>query len=234
MGKSSKENLAVFPVSFNKHIDENVKNSISELDKTLEVAVNKLVTEGWTLPVELPIVAVYTLGNSNKLDDVNVFMTEFYTYDNYRNMRKMIAGIQQSKINTGLVKMITQCWQAFQEKLYAICATSLLVIVEGVVSQYSDDKQNVKMMKVCQTQVDTFPKDGSIFIKHVWISYNQYIRKLFQKSDFTASEPNYVNRHWLLHGRSDFEIEEVDCVKIFNAIHSLCMVINKDFLLERE
>ena len=27
---------------------------------------------------------------------------------------------------------------------------------------------------------------------------------------------------------SDFEIEEIECVRLFNAVHSLCMVINKE------
>ena len=224
----SEEQMAAIQAALKKHIDEEAKKSVSELDKTLDVAVNKLVAEGWTLPAELPITAINALGNSSKLDDVTVFMTGFYSYDDCRNMKNMITGIQQSKISSGLVKMITECWQAFQNRMYAICATSLLSVIEGVLSEFSDDKQDVRMMKVCQKHVDTFPQDGSTIMKHVWISYNQFIRKLYQKSDFTTSEPNSVNRHWLLHGRSGFEIEEVECMKMFNAVHSLCMVINKE------
>ena len=84
------------------------------------------------------------------------------------------------------------------------------------------------MMKICQKHVDLFLNDGSVIMKHVWISYNQFIRNLYQKSDFTASELDAINRHWLLHGRSDFEVEEIECMKLFNAIHSLCMIINKE------
>lgn len=155
-------------------------------------------------------------------------MADFYSYDDQRNMKSMIKGIQESKIKPGLLKMVNECWQAFSAKLYAVCATSLLSVIEGILSAFSDDKQDTRMMKVCQKHVDTFPQDGSTILKHVWISYNQFIRKLYQKSDFTAAEPTDINRHWLLHGRSDFEIEEIECVRLFNAVHSLCMVINKE------
>lgn len=66
--------------------------------------------------------------------------------------------------------------------------------------------------------VDTFPVDGSTILKHVWISYNQFIRELYHKIDFTAAEPVQINRHWLLHGRSDFEIKELECIRLFNSI----------------
>ncbi len=225
----NKEQLEQLQVAMEKHIEEEAKKRVSELDKTLDTVVTKLVAEGWTLPTELPISAVNALGNTNELDDVNSFMEQFYSYDNYRNMKAMIKGIKESKIKEGLIKLVTECWSAFNTKMYAICATSLLSVIEGILSEFSDNKQDTRMMKVCQKHIDNFPSDGSTILKHVWISYNQFIRNLYQKSDFTADEPETINRHWLLHGRSDFEVEEIECMKLFNAIHSLCMVVNKEF-----
>ncbi len=228
MNNLSKEQIEQIQVDMKNYFDEEVKKKVSELDKTLDVAVEKLVKEGWTLPAELPITAVNALGNTDILDDVNSFMEQFYAYDDYRNMKAMLKGIQESKIKEGLKKLVNECWNAFNSKMYAICATSLLSVIEGILSEFSDDKQDVRMMKVCQKHVDSFPSDGSTIMKHVWISYNQFIRNLYQKSDFTANEPDIINRHWLLHGRSDFEVEEIECMKLFNAIHSLCIVINKE------
>lgn len=224
----TKEQIEQLQAAMKKHIDEEAKKCVSELDKILDIVVAKLVTEGWTLPAELPITAVYALGNTDKLDDVNGFMEQLYAYDDYRNMKTMIKGIQESKIKEGLKKLINECWNAFNSKMYAICATSLLSVIEGILSEFSDDEQDIRMMKVCQKQVDSFPNDGSTIMKHVWISYNQFIRNLYKKSDFTDNEPDAINRHWLLHGRSDFEVEEIECMKLFNAIHSLCMIINKE------
>lgn len=214
--------------TINKHIEIEAQKGVAELDKALDVAVQKLADEGWTLPAELPITAIYALGQTTKLDNVNDFMKLFYSYDDYKNMKNMLDGIRTSKIKAGLIKLTNECWQAFQSKSYAMCATSLLSVIEGILSEFSDDKKDTRMMKVCQKHVDNFPTDGSTILKHVWISYNQFVRDLYQKSDFTGTEPDDVNRHWLLHGRSAFEIEEIECMRLFNAVHSLCMVINKE------
>lgn len=102
MNNLSKEQIEQIQVDMKNYFDEEVKKKVSELDKTLDVAVEKLVKEGWTLPAELPITAVNALGNTDILDDVNSFMEQFYAYDDYRNMKAMLKGIQESKIKEGL------------------------------------------------------------------------------------------------------------------------------------
>lgn len=110
-------------------------------------------------------------------------------------MKAMYRGIQDSKIRESLKKLTGECWWAFNEKKFPIYAISLLAMIEGVLSEYSSDKQNARMMKVCQYHVDNFPAVGSTLIKHTWISYNSIIWKLYEKSDFIDSEPYEINRH---------------------------------------
>ena len=136
--------------TFNKYIEEETKKSVSKLDKALDIAVQKLVSEGWTLPAELPIAVIYALEQTTKLDNVNDFMESFYSTNDYKNMKDMIIGIQESKIKPGLIKLTTECWQAFLEKSYAMCATALLSVIEGILCEFCDDKTDVKMMMVCQ------------------------------------------------------------------------------------
>ncbi len=206
-------------------IEENAKKSVDAFDKELDVVVTKLSAEGWTLPAELGILAIKTLANTDELDDVNAFLKWYFTEDNYLHTKNMLSVIKKSPIKNGLKKLIDECWQAFEIKSYAICATSLLSVIEGILSEFSDDKTDVRMMKICQKKVDTFPSNGSTIQKHIWISYNTFIRNLYKKSDFDSTEPDSVNRHWLLHGRSDFEIDELDCIRLFNAIESLCIIL---------
>ncbi|MGN8631482.1 hypothetical protein ACTNEW_07825 [Blautia sp. HCP3S3_G3] len=214
--------------AINEHIQEETKKSMTDFDKTLDNVTGKLKNIGWTLPAELGIYAVNVIGNMEEISNIEKFFEMYFTQDDYKFTRKMIENILDAPISEGLKKMVRECWTAFQNKLYAVCATSLLSVIEGVLSEFSDDKSDVRMMKVCQKHVDEFPADGSSILKHVWISYNNFIRNLYQKSDFKQDEPDEVNRHWLLHGRSDFEIEEIDCLRLFNAVDSLCMVVKKE------
>lgn len=209
-------------------IDIKAKERVAEFDKELEIVVSKLSEDGWTLPAELGIYAVKKIAQTSELDDINTFLNWYFTEEDYAHTKEMIESIKNSNIKDGLKKLVEECWKAFSSRLYAICATSLLSVIEGILSEFSDNKQDIRMMKVCQKRVDTFPPDGSVIQKHVWVSYNTFIRNLYQKSDFSADEPAAVNRHWLLHGRSDYQIDELDCIRLFNAVESLCMIINAE------
>ena len=222
------EQIKKFQDAVHKHIEEETKKSIAQFDKTLGSVVDKLASEGWTLPAELGIYAVNVIGQTDEIEDINAFLAELFTRDDYKVTKNMIDSILQSKIREPLKELVRQCWDAFQGRLYAVCATSLLSVIEGVLSEFGDDKQDVRMMKICQYHVDNFPADGSTIEKHVWISYNTFIRKLYEKSDFNSDEPDVINRHWLLHGRSDYEQTEIDCIRLFNAVQSLCMVVNQE------
>ena len=122
-----------------KAISKKAEESVQEFDKELDVVVSNLSTEGWTLPAELNIYAVKTIANTNKLDDINAFLKWFFTTEDFQKTKDMVNGIKASPIKEGLKNLTDQCWQAFQNKLYAVCATSLLSVIEGILSEFSDD-----------------------------------------------------------------------------------------------
>ena len=132
-------------------------------------------------------------------------------------------------IEDGLKKVVDECRFAFENKKFAICADSLVSVIEGILSTFWDDKTNIRMMKICQAKVDELADEKEhITKKYIWVSYNKFIRKLYEKNDFTADEPSFINRHWLLHGRSAYEIEEIDCLRLFNAVSSLCVIVRSE------
>ena len=209
--------------------EEKAKEAVTRLDKTLDIAVDKLVKKGWTLPAELNLPAINALGNKNALDDVDAFMQMVYSCDEYKNIKNMIKGIRESHVREPLRKIVEECWIAFQNETYIICANSLLVVIEGILSEFWDDKNNTRMMQVCQKQVDDFPEEGSTLKKHVWISYNTFIRDLYEFSKFDSEEPTKIKRHWFIHGRSEYDVNEVDCIKLFNAVHSIAMIVDIEY-----
>ena len=205
----------------------------NHLEILLNSVVSKLATEGWTLPSQMTLGMAEQIGRTNDISDINTFLHAFFTRKNYAVTKKMICGISSSCTHLGLKKVVNECWIAFQNNLYAVCAIALLTVIEGMLSDFSDDKQDIRMMRICQKQVDYYSRENKytaahLIEKYVWESYNLFIRNLYRKSDFTFGEPDIINRHWLLHGRSEFDIAELDCIRLFNALDSLCMVIKKD------
>lgn len=221
----SKEQIDLLNKMVQQHVKEQTDKGMLQFDKTLSSIVDKLADEGWTLPVELNIYAVNTIGSTNEIADVNRFLLRYYTKENYLQAKKMLEDILSAPIDESIKNLIKECWFAFENKKYFICANSLVAAVEGILSTFWEDKKNIWMMQVCQAKVDALANETDHLIeKYIWISYSKFIRKLYEKSDFNNDEPRFINRHWLLHGRSSYNIEELDCLRLFNAVSSISTV----------
>ena len=209
-------------------IENRVDKALEEFDNDLNKVVDRITPEGWTLPSDAGIIIIKRLADEQEIEDVNSFFEWYYTENNYFHVKFMVNYINGSSIKEATKKLFLECWKAFQNKSYAVCAIALVAVIEGILSEYSEDKRDIRMKKVCQKKVDTFPPDGSKIIKYTWISYNKFISKLYEKSDFTNPEPEEINRHWLLHGRSEFDISELDCIRLINAVQSICTIYDID------
>lgn len=225
----SKEQIEKASAIMQEHIKEQTQKHMIQFDKTLASVVDKLGAKGWTLPTELGIYAVNVIGQTDEIKDADEFLRWYFTEDDYKYFKNMIKGILEAPISEGIKKVVDECCFAFENKKYAICADSLISVIEGILSSFWDDKTNIRMMKICQAKEDELANEKEHLIKkYIWVSYNKFIRKLYEKNDFTEDEPSFINRHWLLHGRSAYEIEEIDCIRLFNAVSSLCVIIKSE------
>ena len=225
----TKEQMEKVAVVIQERIKKQTKQSMIEYDKTLSTVVDKLEACGWTLPTELGIYAVNVIGNTDGITNIDKFLLWYFTENEYEHFNNMLNSILEAPIEDGLKKVVDECRFAFENKKFAICADSLVSVIEGILSTFWDDKTNIRMMKICQAKVDELADEKEhITKKYVWVSYNKFIRKLYEKNDFTADEPSFINRHWLLHGRSAYEIEEIDCLRLFNAVSSLCVIVRSE------
>jgi len=221
----SKEQVEKLMLTMQECIKEQTKQSMIDFEITLSNVIDKLEICGWTLPTELNIYAVNVIGKTDEIKDIDDFLLWYYTEEQYSHYQNMLKGILESPIGVGLKKLIDECVFAFENKKYAICADSLVSVIEGILSTFWEDKSNIRMMKICQAKVDELTSEKEHLIKkYIWVSYNKFIHKLYEKNDFTKDEPSFINRHWLLHGRSSYELEEIDCLRLFNAVSSLCVI----------
>ena len=49
----------------------------------------------------------------------------------------------------------------------------------------------------------------------------EFLNRLFVDGEYAFgknTEPPYINRNWLLHGRSSRVIERYECIQLFNAL----------------
>jgi hypothetical protein len=164
-------------------------------------------------------------------EEISSYFMSHYSEDN--NFDLMINSIMNNS-------EIKQCHQAIEQSVYAyknnmfiLSISTLIPVLEGILSTFEEDKTNIRMIKVCKEMVDAVEERltidptnlQAILNKTLWISCYHFITALYQKSDFSGAEPEMINRHWILHGRTAFNNSQIDSIRIFNAIETVSSIV---------
>lgn len=202
---------------------EDIKSGLDTIDEEYSKISELIGVNGWTIPMSMGL---------SKLDDLldkeitiellDSFFSGFYTG---KNLKLMVKHVKNSSIKTTQKELFNQCLESFNRKNYLICTTALITILEGLLSEFGDDKKDIRMIRICRFQMDQTKTDKKIINHLVWVSFYNFIKELYDKSAFDESEPDRINRHWILHGRTDKQVGEADCLRLFNAIYSLVTML---------
>lgn len=203
---------------------ENIENGTKIINEEYLKISEHIGKLGWSIPFIMGLNELEKLKNSEKVEDsIDEFFIGFY---NDRNLKLMVKHINKSNINCTLKTLFNQCIENYNKSNYLICLSSSITILEGVLSQFSTDKKDIRMIKVCRENMES-TKESNKLIKHlVWVSFYNFINKLYEKSSFDSDEPNVINRHWLLHGRTQTDWGKSDCLRVFNAIYTVVNLLN--------
>lgn len=187
--------------------------------------VKNVALAGWTIPMIFDFDLLSELRNNEHNQSLidNFFMT-YYTLDLFT---EMCNDILEKIKNPGQQTRFNECITAYSNALYSSCVTVLTTILEGLISTFGDNPQNVRIMRICDFHAQEEANNGNQLKSLCWHSIYEFSTLLFQPSDFTQDEPFTINRHWLIHGRTTQAGTKIHCLKLFNAISTVCSFISE-------
>lgn len=187
----------------------------------------KLKLEKWTMPPQITVDFIYN-NNFKEISDIVQKVIDFYVDNNYDRLNIAIdKSIKYMlKIDNKYEKIVRECYEVFIAKKYIVTSISLLTIIEGLLSEFSANKNDVRMIKTCRDERDNVLSSSDNVLKNsVWETLYIFIENLYKKSQFELDEPVDLNRNWLLHGRSRYELGKNDCIFLFNTVFSLAYAL---------
>ncbi|RNB82109.1 hypothetical protein EDM59_21100 [Brevibacillus nitrificans] len=205
---------------------KNIKLNIPKVEFDYEAfykASENIGKWGWTVPFSFTLYQIRFFENDNLTkEDIDTFFEIYYSEDD--NFDRMINAILNINDIHQWHEAIKQSVYAHKNMMFILSVSTLIPVLEGILSTFESDKTNIRMMKVCKEMLDT-TNDNSMIDKIMWTSCFNFISALYQKSDFSGKEPELVNRHWILHGRTAFNNSEIDSLRIFNAIETVSNIV---------
>lgn len=189
------------------------------IEEEFSDTVSKIAQAGWTIPLTIDVERLDELKECvTSQTDIDNFFSEFYTDD---ELEKLYQMIYNSISNLGQRKRFEECYIIFKQGLYSSCLTTLTTILEGVISTFGDDPKDVRIMRICNFHVEEERNKGNKIKSLCWQSMYEYTKLLFEKSDFSQTEPNETNRHWLVHGRTSVIGDRLHCIRLINALSTI-------------
>ncbi len=201
---------------------EPLPSATASLEEEYKEPLIKMAKHGWTIPQSM---ALYSFSSIVPfVDDEEKVDKYFSEYYQEKVFEKMVKHIENSLNNPAHVQGFNECITAYKTKMFTICLSGLTPILEGVLSLYGDSLNDVRMIRICQYHADEAARKKQKIKSLCWLSMGEFVRVLFEKSKFDEVEPNKLNRHWLIHGRSSKIGEQADCLRLFNAISTLVSI----------
>lgn len=189
------------------------------IEEEFKDSISKIAQSGWTIPLTIDVEQLSNLKVcSLNQNDIDTFFSEFYSD---RELDDLYDAIYNAIDNLGQKKRFEECYIIFKQGLYSACLTTLTTVLEGFISTFGDDQKDVRIMRICNFHAEEERSNGNKIKSLCWQSMYEYTKLLFEKSDFSQSEPNEANRHWLVHGRTSQIGDKLDCIRLINALSTL-------------
>jgi hypothetical protein len=184
----------------------------------------KLAKEGWTIPLSLQPGELYDLLDLYETESYDQAFLKLYTDNNGELFNILTDNLSRSKSYSKWRSLIIQCIKAYNTGDYHITIPSLFSILEGVINEYFDStKVNLNVITLCKNQTEKAP-DNRI-VKIIWISILTFVEHAFQRAPFNEDRPDFINRHWILHGRDVTNWTTADSLRLFNALNTIQCVL---------
>ncbi|ABO51523.1 hypothetical protein Dred_3020 [Desulforamulus reducens MI-1] len=198
---------------------EDIKSGLDTIYEEYSNVAILIGKNGWTIPMSMGLSKLDSL--IGKKVDIEVLDSFFKKYYDPRKFATLTKHVKRSNLSNTQKKLFFECVDTFNEGRFSISATALITILEGVLSKFGDSENDIMMIRICRYHMDETKNDKKIINHLVWVSFLNFISELYKKSEFDKDEPDKLNRHWILHGRTDKELGDADCLRLFNAIYSL-------------
>ncbi len=160
-------------------------------------------------------------------NNIKPIMRKYYYANDNRIVRATIEKIQACSKLTSQV-LFSQSVEAFNNKQYNLAVVGLTSVFDGAlanVSGMTDTNINKRLDPIIKKFEEKDVIDNQEYaIFALLITFQKTMEKFTSHSDFTHKEPTYLNRHWIMHGRSQKRRTKIDCIRLINIICGLILI----------
>jgi hypothetical protein len=179
---------------------------------------------GWTLPGWMIPREANKIGNSTESEIDDYFLEKYLGSDSFEgHLRRTSEELLKSAELKRWKALLKEVFQCLEEGQYKVCVPALTSVIEGFISEslFRKVQHPRKDIRPTKALAKTKWHEGEDTVALFWMSAVVFLDRLFAHSDFESNSPSFINRHWILHGRSATDWTAADALKLMNALATL-------------
>jgi len=126
--------------------------------------------------------------------------------------------------------LLRQCIDSYNQEEYNVAAIGFTAIIDQLLTDISKNESTKWTKRVeeivkqaNQSGIDTLSDEN--YMKVLLLTTYKLAQDSFGEfSKFGEPEPNTLNRHWIMHGRTSRVMSQKDCIKIINYVYGTILM----------
>jgi hypothetical protein len=208
-----------FPIFPNLTIPELPRIDWPATYKSHIAGVIRLADCGWTTPAWMGFPDINRLGKATEAE-IDDYFIEAYLGSQEGELEAISAHLMSSVEMGRWKNLLEEIFDCIKIAKYRICVPALISILEGFTAEsickaLGTSRRDVNI--AASLKRTRWHEDDNLK-GLLWMSLVVFLDRLFAHSDFESTTPSFINRHWILHGRSPTDWTASDTLKLVNAL----------------
>lgn len=214
---------------FNSRYNEIVKSNDEVKLTKMYTAVEKLSKVNYVFWKCIPMKLAEQLCIS---DDANITLEIYESQTNGIETKEIFDLCLKSNFLSQRKILLSQSFEAYLNGQYNLAIVGLFAIIDGILSEIVVDSaiRKTELKKRCEKLLNKLKNeklsndDYSIlnFMKTFESAQNTFLAS----SDFSGDEPEYPNRHWIMHGKNTHINTNLDYIKLLRFLYGIILIDN--------
>ena len=163
-------------------------------------------------------------------DDVDDVLFLFSIRDEGKPLNGVIESCKQELLIKEHNLIFSQAVDAYRHEAYDLSIVGLLAVLDGILSEFSGDnttRMKQRMEEIVEELDNGNPlQEEEYAVLMLGVTFYSTVESLSKSIDFSIREPEEINRHWIMHGRSVRKKTPLQCIKIIHCIYGAILINN--------
>ena len=161
-------------------------------------------------------------------ENINKTLRVYESKNKYQKSDVVIDMCLQHPFIAPHLRVFEQTAGAYHNGQYDLAAIGLIAVIDSVLSEASSNLTH-KPLDRCKAILDKISKKDALdseeyAIITLGLTFRAMFDTLFKTVPFLESEPKYLNRNWIMHGRSKKKKTRLDCIKLLNFLYGIILI----------